>query len=297
MSSAEVSRKSQKSRVFVPTRVICVFLTEAPADKNFSKEGEVRMWNRYSSVFLVLLVTVPGAACSDEFDAATVFNSRCGACHTVGRGDDVGPDLQGVTERRDRDWLISFIRSSQSVIGAGDPTAVELFERYGRQKMPDHPYTADQIGQILAYVEAGGPSSMPRIRSAASATPEDVRAGRAHFFGERGPRASCASCHGVGGDDRLAILYLGGSLAGTFTEYGDLELARALAKSRGLCRRALQSDESFAVRAYLRHLASSGGDGEAPARLFPILSFGIAALFLALPRLLGTLRDRREDAP
>lgn len=30
----------------------------------------------------------------------------CPACHTLGAGSLVGPDLRGVTERRDRDWLV-----------------------------------------------------------------------------------------------------------------------------------------------------------------------------------------------
>jgi mono/diheme cytochrome c family protein len=246
------------------------------------------MWQRSVSVLTFLLLSAMGAAFAEgELDAAAVFNSRCAACHTVGGGDDVGPDLKGVTERRDRSWLVPFIQSSQAVVGAGDPTALELFERYGRQKMPDHPYTADQIGEILDYIEAGGPASEPRIRLAASATPEEVRAGRVHFFGRSSEGASCASCHSVGGEGRSAGLYLGGSLAGTFSRYGDVELARALARSRGICRRALEPEESFLVRAYLRHLDESGGDVRGPARHFPALSFVFAALFLALPGLAG----------
>lgn len=253
------------------------------------------MWYRYLSVLSFVLLSAASVAVAEEgFEAAAVFNSRCAACHTVGRGDDVGPDLKGVTERRDRTWLIPFIQSSQSVVGAGDPTAMELFERFARQKMPDHPYTADQIGEILDYIEAGGPSSAPRIRLAASATPEEIQAGRDHFFRRSSQGASCASCHSVAGEGRSAGLYLGGSLAGTFSRYGDVDLARALAKSRGICRRALEPEESFLVRAYLRHLDEAGGEARGPARHFPVLSFAFAAIFLALPGLAGrTVRSTR----
>src|SRR3989475_739547 len=37
---------------------------------------------------------------------AYVFQSRCSACHTVGKGDTVGPDPAGVTTRRERSWQI-----------------------------------------------------------------------------------------------------------------------------------------------------------------------------------------------
>src|SRR3954463_8866896 len=33
-----------------------------------------------------------------------LFKSRCAACHTIGKGDAVGPDLANVFERRDRAW-------------------------------------------------------------------------------------------------------------------------------------------------------------------------------------------------
>src|SRR4051794_22190846 len=33
------------------------------------------------------------------------FTNHCAACHTIGGGDRVGPDLRGVSERRDHAWL------------------------------------------------------------------------------------------------------------------------------------------------------------------------------------------------
>jgi len=52
------------------------------------------------------------------------FQSRCGACHTIGNGDRVGPDLAGVTTRRDRAWLSRYLAEppatpSETVIGLG----------------------------------------------------------------------------------------------------------------------------------------------------------------------------------
>jgi protein SCO1/2 len=46
-------------------------------------------------------------------DAKKIFNQRCTACHTFGKGVKVGPDLKGVTARRQRPWLLKFVRSSQ----------------------------------------------------------------------------------------------------------------------------------------------------------------------------------------
>ena len=235
------------------------------------------------SCWFLLVFAVLCVEAKDDFDAAAVFNNRCGVCHTVGRGDDVGPDLQGVTERRDEAWLIAFVQSSQTVIGAGDPTAVELFERYGRQKMPDHPYTAQQISEIFAYVEAGGPSTVPPTRFAANATPEDVRAGRDLFFSRSAEEASCASCHTLSASPRLASLYLGGSLTHAFSKYRDVELARRLTRGRKLCRRELEDHESFVVRAFLRHVDSNGGEaGGGGMAWLPWFGWVPAALLLGL---------------
>ena len=33
-----------------------------------------------------------------------IFQSKCSACHSIGGGRRVGPDLAGVMERRTKDW-------------------------------------------------------------------------------------------------------------------------------------------------------------------------------------------------
>ena len=70
-----------------------------------------------------------------------VFNTTCFACHTIGGGRLIGPDLAGVHEKRSQEWLEEFIKSSQSMINAGDAEAVALFEEYSSLLMPDAPAT------------------------------------------------------------------------------------------------------------------------------------------------------------
>src|SRR5689334_7387704 len=88
-------------------------------------------------------------------DAKKVFNSRCTACHTFGKGVKVGPDLKGVTARRQRPWLQQFIRGSSKVIASGDPTATELFRTYKKQRMPDWTDLSPQdVSVILDWLAA-----------------------------------------------------------------------------------------------------------------------------------------------
>jgi len=61
-----------------------------------------------------------------------VFQSRCGAGHGVGKGDAVGPDLAGVTTRRDRDRLVRYLRHPDQVWAEKDPIAVSLAARFKR---------------------------------------------------------------------------------------------------------------------------------------------------------------------
>src|SRR5690242_1465252 len=77
-------------------------------------------------LFFLVMMTVRRGAAADGGDAKLVFNRRCTACHTFGKGVKVGPDLKGVTLRRPRAWLLSFIRSSQSMINSGDGVARSL---------------------------------------------------------------------------------------------------------------------------------------------------------------------------
>ena len=81
----------------------------------------------------------------------------CKACHNIDGPKLIGPNLKGVTERREEDWLIKFIKNPQALIDAGDPVAVQVWEENNRIPMPANPQLNDeQIKDILLYIEAGG---------------------------------------------------------------------------------------------------------------------------------------------
>ena len=61
---------------------------------------------------------------------AYLFRSRCAACHTVGQGEGVGPDLLGVTAHRDRAWLARMIATPDRLLDEKDPLAMALFAQY-----------------------------------------------------------------------------------------------------------------------------------------------------------------------
>jgi len=122
---------------------------------------EIRVKNlpnlrRYlSGLFLIFLLVASfssfGQTAEDEKNFA-----QCKACHTIGGGKLVGPDLKGVTERRDEAWLIKFVQNSQALIQSGDETAIKVFEENSKIPMPSHSLTDDQVKGILKYIAAGG---------------------------------------------------------------------------------------------------------------------------------------------
>ena len=82
-----------------------------------------------------------------------LFVKACASCHTIGQGDLVGPDLQGVTARRDRTWLSRFLQAPDVMRAKQDPLAVALSARFPGVTMPNLGLSATDVGDLLAYVE------------------------------------------------------------------------------------------------------------------------------------------------
>jgi len=82
------------------------------------------------------------------------FQSQCSVCHSIGQGDKMGPDLAGVTARRERAWLNRYIIAPDKMLAEGDPIAVALFEKYRYARMPNLRLSSDEAAAVLSYLEA-----------------------------------------------------------------------------------------------------------------------------------------------
>jgi len=116
-------------------------------------------------------------------DGAQLFQV-CSACHQIGKGKLIGPDLKGVTERKERAWLIKFIHNSQEVIQSGDPYAVKLFEDHNKVPMPPFAYSDDQINAILDYIENYNPEQAAAAAAAAAPAIPQTIDGKPYVFME-----------------------------------------------------------------------------------------------------------------
>jgi protein SCO1/2 len=82
-----------------------------------------------------------------------LFRKRCAACHTIGRGDSVGPDLAGVTRRRDRGWLTRWLLDPARMIEQRDPLAMELYAKHRALPMPSLRVTEQQVADLISFLE------------------------------------------------------------------------------------------------------------------------------------------------
>lgn len=81
-----------------------------------------------------------------------LFNQKCVACHTVGGGKKVGPDLKGVTERRNISWIKGFILSPSSYFSKKDEIATGLLKEFSIP-MPDLGLKEEEVEAIIAYLK------------------------------------------------------------------------------------------------------------------------------------------------
>jgi cytochrome oxidase Cu insertion factor (SCO1/SenC/PrrC family)/mono/diheme cytochrome c family protein len=82
-----------------------------------------------------------------------MYKKICAPCHTIGVGDRVGPDLRGVTERRDRTWLASFIRNPAAMLARDDAAARELAAKFETVRMPNLRLSEQDADDLIGFLQ------------------------------------------------------------------------------------------------------------------------------------------------
>ncbi|HKQ33516.1 MAG TPA: cytochrome c [Thermodesulfobacteriota bacterium] len=122
------------------------------------------MKNVISPVLRMLLIVVLSLTVLNLFSSVSrsdqtevekgkkLFQERgCLACHTIGKGKLTGPDLAGVTKRRDEEWLTKWLTSPETMI-MSDPVAKQLLQEY-MVPMPNQGLSPQDIEALIDYFE------------------------------------------------------------------------------------------------------------------------------------------------
>lgn len=244
------------------------------------------------SLLLIAAAALPAAA----QDAQQTFARQCAACHTIGGGRLVGPDLKGVSSRRDRDWLIDFILNPQAAVDRKDPYALQLLQDARGVVMPAVPGVDRALASaLLDFIDAESKSGKAAAAPANDRpfSDADVRRGEQLFRGEArlaSGAPSCIACHTVRGSGGLGGGQLGPDLTRVYERLnGRLGLTAWLGAPATptmqsvFATRTLAPDEVGPLVAYFEDAAKQGGeDNRSGAINFVLLGLGAAAFGLVV---------------
>ena len=102
----------------------------------------------FSIIFCLISIEYVGSAEKGE----ELFQGNCAGCHTIGKGTLVGPDLSGVTLRREENWLIRQIKDPDGLIAEKDPAALKLLKDFN-MPMVALGLSDTEIAAIISYLK------------------------------------------------------------------------------------------------------------------------------------------------
>jgi cytochrome c2 len=157
-------------------------------------------------------------------DIAAYYKQNCSACHWIGGGRLVGPDLQNVSQRGERDWQIRFILNPKAMLDAQDPYVMKLKGEAGGALMTNVPgITRDLAEALLDFIDAESKLDSSQFKGTPKAlapfSDTIAQAGLRLFTGDTrltnsGP--PCMSCHSINADGSGLGGQLGPELTGVF---------------------------------------------------------------------------------
>ncbi len=225
-----------------------------------------------------------------------IFKNSCAACHTVGGGKRVGPDLVGMSTKRSEAWLIKWIKSSQTLIESGDPDAIAAFEAYNKVPMPDQNLSDVEIKEVIDYINtkssaaevpvaATAAISEPQepIKSSDIASEEEILLGQHIFEGNKrlaNGGAACIFCHNLNTDRIIPGGLLAKDLTTVYTRMGgDAGLTGILnappfpAMTEAYKNKPMTESEIYAVVSFLNKVEKESTTQTATATN-PLLKYG-----------------------
>lgn len=198
----------------------------------------------------------PSNLSPEEAAGKVVFDSKCLACHTIGKGDGVGPDLAGVVQRREKDWLVKWLKDPEEMLKT-DKVAMELLAKYKNVPMPNQALSETDIAQVLTYLKTAKTEATKKLELASDIGGRPIaefvssECGGCHNptrIGATGPNITKKRLHE--GTDKLGPLNVDSMIA-VVTHGRPGTLMPAWSKTSNPIGRALSEKEINAITTYL----------------------------------------------
>ena len=81
-----------------------------------------------------------------------IFDTKCVACHTIGQGKRIGPDLKGVTKKREISWIKKMIKDPTAMLQS-DPIAKQLLKEHNNVPMIPMGLSDSEINAVVEYLK------------------------------------------------------------------------------------------------------------------------------------------------
>lgn len=262
------------------------------------------------------ILTIAAQAAPERQSSANgeaIFKAKCTACHTIGAGKLVGPDLKGVTLRRDKAWLTSWIKAPDKVLASGDPIAAKLLADANNVPMPNLGLSDSDVADLIAYFESvdstaaatpsqGAVASTPSSLATATLPPPltgvaevlelngDPAIGQQMFTGAQRLQHDgipCIACHTVEGIGVMGGGAVGPNLTHVYHRYGRAGLASALVNipfptmQGAFAGKPLTADEQANLLAFFQN-ADRGGPPSNRLNFWLLVGAGLALTVLFL---------------
>lgn len=242
---------------------------------------------------------VEASVVGDSQKGKAIFMRSCTACHSVGKGDLVGPDLKDVVQRRDVAWLKSFILNPTKVIESKDPIALELLAKY-KVPMMSMGLNDVEVDAVIEYLKNPAGSSVTetqaeKVEPTKVIDQEKLRSeilkGEALFQGKHrlvngGP--SCLACHHVNGGSFLGGGTLAKDLTEAYSRLGSEAISAILGNppfpvmKKAYVDNSLEKEEISAILAYLAKTSATEKNSPHEKNSSKIILFSLGGLLQLL---------------
>ncbi|MBK6285386.1 MAG: c-type cytochrome [Draconibacterium sp.] len=231
----------------------------------------------------------------------------CAACHTIGKGRLVGPDLSRVYEKREQDWLIKYIRSSQKMVKEGNPDAVALFKEFNQIPMPDNNLSDNEIISIIDFIKAtdskesgtATTTTITEVQKTDTLTTASfvfsndlLKRGKALFYGYEkfsNGAPSCIACHNIIDESLIGGGKLSFDLTKSYSKLSAAGIGAILANppfpvmNVALNNKKLTDEEILAITALLQFIDQRNTENSQTSDnnfIFLLMSFVVAMLLI-----------------